>query len=550
MVHLRPVIALFALLVMACSASPTSYGEDTANSPSDLTTTFDASIGFGGVQGANGWDYGYGGPTAPTPMGFVPSNADTGGSATWKGNERYLLLWSTGGHPGDGADAVRRWIAPSAGTAHVTGTALDADASCGDGVIVRIFRDGKKKWSAKIKNGNTSGVKYDLTFSVSKGTSIAFVINKRGNTACDATTFAPRIELTTSGDTGTGGGGGSGGSGGEPGTGGSPGGCVPDNVSPCWGKTCGTVINNCGQPIACGAACGAPTYHGTGNGNTAIIPHFGSAGPTNPVGIRYKFRVDSNESTALKIIFSSRRFYNPSTTTTYLLEANLYSNWYQYGDGVCGTWPLQGVNHPGEAGLWLSVPDYPLLGKVGAKTFSSLFPRQRILIDGISGLEKIETISQKNMLGVDAFVEHRRGAAVTDKSGWKTCGSLDGDAYQTWTATAGVGGSTTHRVDFALPTANALYLAPWDMLSIYTEFLAQPGLFRAYFWDVEFLREGSSTWEPIQQFKLTSYDGVPGDFGYGFKLGTHNGRSVIEVSNDGTDTYFEQTGQIITVPAN
>ena len=43
----------------------------------------------------------------------------------WQGAETYLRLWTSGGHPGNAADAVRRWVAPSSGTIQITGNAKD-----------------------------------------------------------------------------------------------------------------------------------------------------------------------------------------------------------------------------------------------------------------------------------------------------------------------------------------------------------------------------------------------------------------------------------------
>src|SRR5205085_2268468 len=97
------------------------------------------------------------------------------------------------------SDAVRRWTAPQAGTVHITGNASDADPNCGDGVVVSIQRGGQVLWQQTIENGNGTGVSYDVTTTVTAGTQINFVINRRSNNWCDSTNFDPTISYTSSG---------------------------------------------------------------------------------------------------------------------------------------------------------------------------------------------------------------------------------------------------------------------------------------------------------------------------------------------------------------
>lgn len=290
-----------------------------------------------------------------------------------------------------------------------------------------------------------------------------------------------------------------------------------------------------------------PVHTGAGNGNTGIAPHF-TQDVGNVVGLRYHFRVHTNDSPGLKIIFNAHRFWNPYGRASYLLESNLYSARRIYADRQCTTFPEVG-SYEQTSALWMGVPDYVGQGKIGLKTLDpAMFPRQTILIDNIQNLPKLEAISQANLDGTEGTIEYFRGGLVTDRSGWKTCGdgALDGSIYQIWTSVVTLSGQS-YRLDFALPYDSASYLDPREIVSIYTEFLAYAGLFRAYYWGFEIQYEHGA-WEPLTQWKLLSFDGPSTNYGYGFKIAEYAGRAVIEVSNDGTDTYFKQVGTVFTLP--
>jgi len=118
----------------------------------------------------------------------------------WQGAETYLMLWSSGGHPGNAAEAIRRWVAPSSGTIQITGNAKDLATSGGGGVTVSIWK-GTRLWEQAIANGNTTGFNYNLTTTITAGQAIDFVISRGGdgNNSQDSTYFDPTITLTTGG---------------------------------------------------------------------------------------------------------------------------------------------------------------------------------------------------------------------------------------------------------------------------------------------------------------------------------------------------------------
>ncbi len=132
-------------------------------------TTYKASTDFRNVQGYRGWYYR---DSAGRNMTYNSTYA------RWQGAETYLRLWNNGGHPGNGADAVRRWVAPSAGTIQITGNAKDTHTTCGGGVTVSIRKGTTVLWQQAIANGNTTGFNYNVTTTVTTGQAIDFHINR------------------------------------------------------------------------------------------------------------------------------------------------------------------------------------------------------------------------------------------------------------------------------------------------------------------------------------------------------------------------------------
>ncbi len=108
-----------------------------------------------------------------------------------------MRLWNTGGHPGNSADAVRRWVSPSAGTIQITGNASHGASS--GGVTVSIRKGSTILWQQAL----TTSTSYNVTTTVTAGQAIDFRINRGadGNWNNDTTTFDPTITLTTGGTT-------------------------------------------------------------------------------------------------------------------------------------------------------------------------------------------------------------------------------------------------------------------------------------------------------------------------------------------------------------
>ena len=294
------------------------------------------------------------------------------------------------------------------------------------------------------------------------------------------------------------------------------------------------------------------------------------------VKFRYKARVNVNSgnNSAIKILFIARSFYNPDRTEPpgfYQIETNLYSYWIQYEDTGCLGWPPYSPLPPfhSQSGLWSSIPDYPaaddnfpiaLKGRVGVRPADVImFPRQNSGIDNIPRLTKIETISQQNMTAKDIAFELSRGETfVGDLSNWgyrfdpsrsdnlpSSClpDLPSGHTYRKWHLIAVFEGRS-YAWDFALPEQQARYLDPSRMIDMVTEFFETAGSFQAFVWDFAVQDENRQDWQPIYKFIVTYQVFPDRNTGSGVKIGSYQGRNILEFSNDRTDTYA-QLGDIL-----
>lgn len=304
---------------------------------------------------------------------------------------------------------------------------------------------------------------------------------------------------------------------------------------------------------------------------------------TDGVKLRYHARVNKLTADSLKLVFQTRRLYNPSCVgadcQTYLLESNLYSYGVSYSDTGCVPWPPSnaGTTEFRKATLWLSIPDYNQKGLVGSRPVNmaseQMFPRVMTGIDNITGLTKIETISQMDIAGQDMTIEYARGGTFTAPlSGWgwrfdptKTVTSGQppcvadlpaGEVYRIWTASITIGGQA-YAYEFAVPDRFATNFAPSEIFSIVTEFLdktpeeisAGNGDFQAYFWDFELQRENTTTWIPLRRMQVFYRADLTENIGWGAKIGQYQGHPVLEISNDTTDTYFK-LNEIFEIPTS
>lgn len=146
-----------------------------------------ASQGFSGVQGDYQWYYQQFNGTNYTNCTFdAPNNR-------WKGTAAYTLIGPGYMHPDAGYDAVRKWVAPMAGTISITG-GIAKQVAQGDGVQAAIIKNGTVwLWSADITSTNEVNPTGVTSVTVAAGDAILFKLYMKDNSSYDATNWDPKI---------------------------------------------------------------------------------------------------------------------------------------------------------------------------------------------------------------------------------------------------------------------------------------------------------------------------------------------------------------------
>lgn len=210
-------------------------------------------------------------------------------------------------------------------------------------------------------------------------------------------------------------------------------------------------------------------------------------------------------------------------------------------------------------------------GHIGQQTFSpGAFPRTSREIDALPGYTIMQANSDEDLQGMDLEVEIVRDSVfsfATPQSGWgeriipdgfgdHLCSDLLPDdeyrAWDTWvTINRDDASSDSHRVRTLARRIPGTDLSDFMLASgqrawtIVTEFLYNPSFFQVYLWDLEFRRDGSTVWESVDTFDVLGQDQTasttnpPVRGSSGIRMAEYDGRSVVEISNDGTNTYFE-----------
>lgn len=154
-----------------------------------------ASEGFTGVQGANGWRYQnqngaiWTDIATYTPSGYL-------GQRQWHDDPNGGYVWPGRIHPGTNIDTALAWTAPRSGTVDITGQASKAPDPQGDGVVIRITKNGTTIFGPTTIAGSDSiGLATNLkNVSVNSGDIIRFQINRNGVYGSDSTAWDPAIE--------------------------------------------------------------------------------------------------------------------------------------------------------------------------------------------------------------------------------------------------------------------------------------------------------------------------------------------------------------------
>jgi len=112
----------------------------------------------------------------------------------------HLHLTATGGHPGrDSAQAaIRRWVAPVAGTVRMEGNVQHANVG-GDGVTARVVSSRRGTLGTWAVHDSKAATKLE-EMVVERGQTIHFVVESGATSTNDTFTWAPNVSLTAERD--------------------------------------------------------------------------------------------------------------------------------------------------------------------------------------------------------------------------------------------------------------------------------------------------------------------------------------------------------------
>jgi len=289
---------------------------------------------------------------------------------------------------------------------------------------------------------------------------------------------------------------------------------------------------------------------------------------SNVVRVRNKFRINTPFIEDAKILFSSRATFNPATPgsgfdrgysldvfydrLSYLNVQFTQSDYYDYVNPSC-------PGGPARIGLLSGNPQ--------------MFPVISGPID-CGYAPQVGARSQVDVSGKDIVIEFVKGGTLTGPvSGWGACttshtgspcasncpsdacggsscdfactpSDLPAGTYQIWNGSMTWDG-VTYPMQYALPASQdvsrppevlGFYADPRRLFNFRTEFFEFGKFVQFLLWDMEVQQEGSSTWVPITEFKQGE-PGGPSLNSLGARVTVYNNRPVLEISNDGSDTY-------------
>lgn len=160
---------------------------------SDLNA-YTLSNNFSAAQGGKGWTY------QQSIPGGLYSDLKWDSRGWWQGTREWNRVWAPANfHPDDDATVVT-WTAPKAGTVRIQGTPRK-HAAGGDGVNVRIVKNGTQIWPASgwqpIGGGDTIGVPHSLSAGIAAGDVIRFEVAQGATDLGDSTIWNPTIAYTS-----------------------------------------------------------------------------------------------------------------------------------------------------------------------------------------------------------------------------------------------------------------------------------------------------------------------------------------------------------------
>lgn len=179
-------------------ASGTSWTFTNNLSVPSASDLFNGGNDFSSTQGQGQWSYQYYDGSSYTNLTYDAVNQ-------WWGSASYnIARFDEYPSTCNSCWIARTWTAPSAGTISIRGRVLKNDITGGDGVAVRITRNGTQIWPGSggpqaIAYNDQSGVATDLDgVNVAAGDVFRFEVNNggSGNNANDSTSWSPSIGYT------------------------------------------------------------------------------------------------------------------------------------------------------------------------------------------------------------------------------------------------------------------------------------------------------------------------------------------------------------------
>jgi hypothetical protein len=189
------------ITVIACLIAATSGG-------THADVLADSEADYSGVQGTNGWFYGYYNITAgdsPSDPGSFREMEEfsTDFTNTWSqaGFDDWAGINATSIHPhipGAGRTdpneywSTRRWVSDRDGSINISGMVDEADLG-GDSTDAYLYLDGVEIASWSLSSIMNSMIEYDLDIEVSIGSTIDMFVSPRLNINFDGTVFTAII---------------------------------------------------------------------------------------------------------------------------------------------------------------------------------------------------------------------------------------------------------------------------------------------------------------------------------------------------------------------
>ncbi|MFD2331645.1 hypothetical protein ACFSR7_20515 [Cohnella sp. GCM10020058] len=174
----------------ASSGDNTAFIDDVSIS-SVTGTSYQASIGYSSTQGSKNWAYQYGNGSSYADMTWDATNS------RWNKSGTFSIVSANWQHPDAGADSVRKFTVPQTGSITITGTVKKQDTSGGDGVNVKIMKNGTQIWPASgwrsIAYNDGIGYSVNISTTVTASDTLLFIVNANNSVSYDSTEWDPVI---------------------------------------------------------------------------------------------------------------------------------------------------------------------------------------------------------------------------------------------------------------------------------------------------------------------------------------------------------------------